>query len=431
MPAQRPGPRPARTAGVAVLIAAAMLMGLTAPASAAVPDSTTEPPPTTQQCLVATGFACYNVNQIHNAYDMGPLLRRGLDGAGQTIALIPPLHLPNLAHDLAVFSRAFGLPSADLRVLSLGPLPTPDPTNQFDTFGALDNASFIEWAHAMAPRAKLLIIEGGGSYDSVVPMLIHQHLADVIALNGGDGEVATGRDAVLTSHTWAEEAARAHIPLISEAGEIGRLSLLNPTAGPDAWFPGTDPLVTSVGTLELTLDDRGRRTAPDRIWNDSARVPLPLAGGGGLSQIFDRPNYQHGLQAVVGTHRGVPDLAMAGGCDGRLISYSSYDTFDFYVSQQPEPAGWQPFCSSSQSTSLFAGLVAIAQQAAGRHLGPLNPKLYHATDAFEDVTVGTNAVPATSFSPADPGDAATPGYDLVSGWGSPDAGRLVAGLSQD
>jgi subtilase family serine protease len=177
----------------------------------------------------------------------------------------------------------------------------------------------------------------------------------------------------------------------------------------------------------------GRRPAVGAwlIWNDSARVPLPLAGGGGLSQIFDRPNYQHDVRSVVGAHRGVPDLAMAGGCDGRLISYSFYDTYDFYVSQQPEPAGWQPFCSSSQSTSLFAGLIAIAQQAAGRHLGPLNPKLYKAVDAFQDVTVGNNAAPATSFSPADPGDAATPGYDLVSGWGSPDAGRLVAELTRD
>src|SRR5262249_35355947 len=148
--------------------------------------------------------------------------------------------------------------------------------------------------------------------------------------------------------------------------------------------------------------------------NDSARVPLPTAGGGGLSQFFNRPGYQHDVRDVVGNHRGAPDVAMAGGCDGRLVAYSSFDAFDFYVSQQIEPAGWQPFCSSSVSGALFAGLVAIAQQAAGRHLGPLNPHLYRAADSFLDVTVGNNAIPATSFSPADPGNAATPGWDLVS-----------------
>ena len=123
---------------------------------------------------------------------------------------------------------------------------------------------------------------------------------------------------------------------------------------------------------------------------------LPIAGGG-TSQFFNQPAYQHDLRQIVGTHRGGPDVAMAGGCDGWLISYTSIDVFDFYVSQQTEPAGWQPFCSSSISAAMFGGLVAIAQQAAGRHLGPLNPRLYRASDAFLDVTVGNNAIPATDF----------------------------------
>lgn len=72
-----------------------------------------------------------------------------------------------------------------------------------------------------------------------------------------------------------------------------------------------------------------------------------------------------------------------------------------------------------------------AQQAAGHDLGPLNPKLYVAADAFTDVTIGNNAVPATEFlgNVDDPGNVATPGYDLVSGPGSPDAARLRAELA--
>ena len=75
--------------------------------------------------------------------------------------------------------------------------------------------------------------------------------------------------------------------------------------------------------------------------------------------------------------------------------------------------------------------MAAVSPPPHRDLGPLNPKLHKATDAFQDVTVGNNAVPANSFSPADPGEAATRGYDLVSGWGSPDAARLVDDLTHD
>lgn len=415
-----------------ILTLTAGLATVAAPASAeGIP-----PPPTTQQCLAATGFACYGVDQIWAAYHMGPLLHQGLDGRGQTIIIFPQFDLPMLAHDMAVFSRAYGLPPADIEVLNPGANGSPDLGNPFDTFGAVDNTAFIEWAHAMAPRAKLLIGEGVNIFDQSgkvqLERLFDAHRVDVVTYHNGDGEKATGRDAVDIGHESIEAAARHHIPVISEAGEIGRLSIINPTEGPDAWWPGDDPLATSVGTTELTLDDAGHRTAPDRVWNDSARLPLPIAGGGGLSQFFARPGYQHAVKQVVGSQRGTPDVAIAGGCDGRLVSYTSYSTFDFYVSQQPFPAGWQPFCGSAMSTSMFAGLIAIAQQAAGRDLGPLNPKLYKAADAFTDVTIGNNAVPATAFlgNVADPGDVATPGYDLVSGLGTPDAARLVADLTQ-
>lgn len=408
-------------------VLAAAVLGATAinGAPAAAASDPVPAPPTTGQCRVATGFACYNVAQIRKAYNMGPLLASGLDGSGQTILIGVFNHLPTLEHDLAVFDAGMGLPPANIEYMTQSPSPTPDPTNTFDTFGALDGLSNIEWLHAMAPGAKILIAEGVSLHD-----IIANHLADVIAEGGGDGEQFLGRDAVMTGHQDIIDAARAHIPVISEAGETGRPDPSNLAAGPDAWYVADDPLATSVGTLELSLDAQGNRTAPDRIWNDSNRLPLPLAGGGGLSVFFDRPSYQQKVKQIVDTHRGVPDLAMAGGCDGRLIAYSSYDTVDYYVTQQPEAAGWQPFCSSSLSTTLFAGLIAIAQQAAHHHLGPLNPRLYHMTDAFTDVTVGNNAIPASVLGPADPGDPATPGYDLVSGWGSPDAYRLVSDLSE-
>jgi len=401
------------------------MVGVTAAPGSAAADGVGSPP-TTDACRAATGFACYNPAQIHKDYNMGALLRRGLDGSGQTIAVFPFNHLPTLEHDLGVFDDTFGLPPANIEWFTPDPHPTPDPSNPFDTFGALDGLAFIEWVHAMAPGATILVVEG-----SSFSYIASHHLADVIAMGGGAGERAQGLDAVMAGHQDVVDATSYHVPVISEAGETGRPDSDNVAAGPDAWYVASDPLATSVGTLELSLDAQGNRTAPDRIWNDSHQLPIPLAGGGGLSAFFDRPTYQNKVKQIVGNHRGVPDLAMAGGCDGRLIAYSSYDTVDFYVTGQPEAAGWQPFCSSSLSTALFSGIVAIAQQTAGHDLAPLGPRLYHATNAFTDVTVGNNAIPDSFLGPGDPGDAATPGYDLVSGWGSPDAYRLVTDLSED
>lgn len=417
-------------------LAVATAVGLTTMAAPA--HAAAVPPPTTTQCLAATGFRCYGVSQIRTAYNLNGLIGRGLDGRGERIAVAGGGAA--LANDLAAFDAGFHLPPADVRIYN--PFGTPPPSPPADPiagFGNLDVTSSVEWAHAIAPGATLVFVRAACGdlstpadfqcLDKSMRWLLDRHLVDVIE-TVGDGEAALGTQTVFGTRDWIEEAAAQHVPVISVAGDIGRLAGANPSLGPTPWWPAIDPLVTGVGTTELTLDDGGRRTAPDRVWNDSARSPLPIADGGGVSQFFDRPGYQHDLRDVVGTHRGGPDVAMAGGCDGRLISYSSFDAYDFYVSQQIEPAGWEPFCSSSQSGALFAGLVAIAQQAAGRHLGPLNPRLYKAADTFLDVTIGNNAIPATSFSPADPGNAATPGWDLVSGLGSPDAYRLVMALSK-
>jgi subtilase family serine protease len=434
----RPRRRAAARVAAAALVAAA-LTAAAAPASATV-AATDVPPPTTGQCRIATGFACYGVPQIRAAYDLPPLLQRGLDGRDQRIAILVHRHLAALPHDLAAFSTGYRLPPAHLQFLApLGPQPQPDPADPLETFIALDLTSVVEWVHAIAPRATLLVVEGplGGlstpadfqAVDRTARAILDRHLADVILLSGGEGEAALGADTVRTTRRWIEQAAAQHVPVVSPAGDLGRLSGANPFLGPTPWWPADDPLVTGVGTTELTLDDHGRRTAPDRIWNDARRSVLPIAGGGGLSQFFHRPGYQHAVRHVVDNHRGAPDLAMAGGCDGRLVAYSTYHTFDFYITQQPEPAGWQPFCTSGLSAALFAGVAAIAQQAAGHHLGPLNPRLYKAADTFQDITTGDNALPQTPFSPADPGNAATPGYDLVSGLGSPNADRLINTLN--
>jgi subtilase family serine protease len=203
-------------------------------------------------------------------------------------------------------------------------------------------------------------------------------------------------------------------------------------------WPDSDPDVTGVGGTQLQLDADGNHTAPDVAWNDTYNVPTnqfiyrnpgpnPLAGGGGLSIIFARPSYQDGVQSVVGTQRGVPDISMSAACNGGVDAYQSF---------LGQPAGWYPVCGTSEATPLFAGIVALADQVAGRPLGVINPALYalsaSGAPGIVDVTSGNNTV---SFTQAHTlrtvtGFDAGPGYDLASGVGTVDADTFVPELAQ-
>ena len=175
------------------------------------------------------------------------------------------------------------------------------------------------------------------------------------------------------------------------------------------------------------------------VWNDTYNVPTqqyifgtkgpnPLAGGGGKSVIFSRPGYQHGVAAVTGAQRGVPDISMSGACNGAV---------DMYQSFKGQPAGWYPTCGTSEATPLFAGVVALADQVAGHSLGLINPALYKmsamgAAAGIVDVTKGNNTVsfPQGGKLHTVTGFGARPGYDLASGVGTVNAALFVPKLAQ-
>jgi subtilase family serine protease len=196
-----------------------------------------------------------------------------------------------------------------------------------------------------------------------------------------------------------------------------------------AW-PASDPLVTAVGGTRLQLDAGGKRIAPDTVWNDGAGG----AAGGGRSSVFERPDYQDSVRHVVGDHRGIPDVSLSAALSGAV---------DFYLTL-PTPAGpaggWSLAAGTSEARPLFAGIVAIADQAVGHRLGMLNDRLYwvarHDDSGIVDVVSGTNAVTlcfrgCTTATPVllpVAGYAATKGYDLASGLGTVDATELVDAL---
>jgi subtilase family serine protease len=235
-------------------------------------------------------------------------------------------------------------------------------------------------------------------------------------------------------------AARDKVTVLAAAGDSGAADVgLDGSTYylfPVTSWPDSDPLVTGVGGTQLHFNAQGRPTAPT-VWNDTYNKatnefaignagPNPLAGGGGKSILFSRPAYQNGVQNVVGSRRGVPDISMSGACNGSVDTYGTY---------RGAPAGWTPACGTSEATPMFAGIVALADQVAGHSLGLVNPALYRlsAEDApgIVDVTSGNNTVSFTQggHKYTVPGFSARPGYDLASGVGTVNAEYFVRELA--
>ena len=196
---------------------------------------------------------------------------------------------------------------------------------------------------------------------------------------------------------------------------------------PAVIWPASDPLVTAVGGTFVELDGQGRRVAADRVWQSPPGTGALGAAGGGLSTVFSRPSFQDTVAQVVGGRRGIPDISLSAAYEGAV---------DVYDSAPGGRRGWQLLYGTSEAAPLFCGMVAIADQLAGRRLGNGNPSLYRLASAHAagigDVSQGSNSIDYRSASGRSArvgGFEARPGYDLPSGLGTVDAARLVPELA--
>ena len=117
-------------------------------------------PPTTASCLANNGVACYAPFQFRNAYDLNALYNEGFDGRGRTIAIVDSFGSPTIRNDLHQFDSDFGLPDPKLDIVTPAGAPPPFDPNDSDMVGWAEETTLdVEWAHAIAPGAHILLVE--------------------------------------------------------------------------------------------------------------------------------------------------------------------------------------------------------------------------------------------------------------------------------
>ena len=438
----------ALTAGASALLACSGVAPVGTAAAAAAPQqpqvvpasagqtliSGMSAPISTSACLSRIKVRCYSPLQYRTAYNLNELYQSGITGRGRTIVIVDSYGSPTIQRDLNVFDKQWGLPGTTVDVVKWGKLPAWNPKDSNQTGWAGETTLDVEYAHAIAPGARIVLVETAVNENEGTSGLPQMMDAETYLIDHGIGDVISqsfgatentfpgyGKKGTrsLTSLRYAFTAAQRHgVTVLGAAGDSGSAS--ETVAGglypyPANSWPSSDPLVTSVGGTQLSLDDAGVRTAPDATWNDGYG-----AGGGGWSHVFARPGYQNGVARTVGDHRGTPDISMSAAVNGGAWVYSS-----FLPGQ-----GWGVVGGTSEATPIFSGIVALADQKAGRRLGLINPELYamgesraSAADGIVDVTTGDNAYGGVKGNPA------AKGYDLATGWGTVNGALFVDALA--
>jgi subtilase family serine protease len=360
---------------------------------------------------------------------------------------------PTIRADLAAFDKRFGYPAPPhfTVIAPAGKIPAFNPADSDMAGWAGETTLDVEYAHALAPGANILLVETPVSETEGVtgfPQIVraeeyalgHYRVGVISQSFGATEETFAGYAQIEPLRAAYEDAEGRGVTVLAASGDAGATDYqpnqVNYYASRVSSWPDSDPLVTAVGGTQLRRKGAGYESVAwndtyDRAWTmyaGGSTDPDPVASGGGTSEFFARPPYQDSVRAVTGARRGVPDIAMSAACDGSVTIYSSY---------VPAQAGWSLSCGTSEATPEFAAIVALADQVAGHPLGLINPSLYrleaeHAP-GIVDVTAGNNTV---SFDQGTgrrrvtvQGYPAAPGYDLVTGVGTVNASAFVGELA--
>ena len=420
----------------------------------------------------------YQPSELRAAYDMNPLYAAGLDGTGETVVIVDAFGSPTIRTDAEVFSQVYGLPNltpANFQVLRApGAVHNPGKGKFGGTASwMLEITLDVEWEHAMAPGANIVLLispNNGSDLDETINYAVVHHLGNTIANSWGGPEGHGNPAGLIRIERILEMAAAEGIDVNFSSGDSGDFAAA--VGFTTVSYPASSPFATGVGGTSLFLnpdDTRGVETGwgnnltriADTIALGSPPVVPPLelgfqgGAGGGASLTFAKPAFQAGL---AGNTRQVPDIAM------EADAFTGVE----YIQTVGGQLSVGVVGGTSLSVQTFSALMAIAAQKAGHALGQVAPMLYNlpagavndilavsspnnvtgmingalvsADDLAAPLGNTTSYVSALYNSPfstrwfvitfgTDSSLTTGPGWDNVTGVGTPDGFNLVGALA--
>ncbi len=327
------------------------------------------------------------------------------DGTGQTVAIIDAYASPTILSDVNQWSTNRGLPTMNpsqlVQVVPPGIYNMPQNPRQDPQGWYGEETLDVEAVHGMAPGAKIVFVGAPNNYqdlDAAMNYVVDTHAAQIVTNSYGFPTELLPTGYIKPFEDTLIQAAIEGIGVYFSSGDSGDETSNFGFATVD--WPPASPWVTAVGGTALGIDQSNQR-ALETGWGTSnyncdtttlvcTRTSWLYGSGGGVSQLFAEPSYQKNAGLSL-SGRGVPDVAALGDPQtGYLIGQTQ--TFPNGVSYDEYRIG-----GTSLSSPIFAGLMALADQAAGHAHGFANPLFYSNPSAFYDVLAVNTAVARRNF----------------------------------
>ncbi len=333
----------------------------------------------------AASLKIYSPAQIRAAYGFSS---SSLTGAGQTIAIVDAYNDPTIRADLATFDKQFGIAAPPNFTIEQELNGTKAPA--YNAGWATEIALDVEWAHAIAPGANIMLVEANTASLSdllnAVNFARQQTGVSVVSMSWGASDFSG--EGTYDSY-FTTPAGHTGVTFVASSGDSG--------AG--ASWPAISSNVLAVGGTVLNLNANGTY-ASESAWSGS---------GGGYSKYEAEGSFQRSVQTT----------GMASDPD---VAYDASPNTGFYVYDSSSGRGnWYDVGGTSAGAPQWSALIALANQGraqAGK--AALNNALANiyslSSSDFHDVTTGSN------------GNAAKAGYDLATGRGSPIANLVIRDL---
>jgi subtilase family serine protease len=342
----------------------------------------------------------YTPAQIKGAYGISSTY----DGAGQTVAIIDAYASPTILADVNQWSTNRGLPTMTksqlVQVVPPGVYNRPQNPRQDPQGWYGEETLDVEAVHGMAPAAKIVFVGAPNNYqdlDAAMNHVVDNHLASIVTNSYGFPTEFLPTGYVKPLEDTLIQAAAEGIGVYFSSGDNGDETSFVGYATPD--WPASSPWVTAVGGTSIGIGASNARVL-ETGWGTSnyncnttslvcTRTGWLYGAGGGISRIFAKPSYQSGLSF---SGRAVPDVAaLADPQTGLLVGQTQ--TFPDGVHYDEYRIG-----GTSLASPIFAGLMALADQAAGAPHGFANPVFYANASAFYDVLSVKTAVARRNFN---------------------------------